>query len=123
MPVRANGQELQALLARAQGDNLELTLAPSKSAPVLRLLAFRNPARMGDYREALHRAAAAGTLPDIIADDREGRKKYGFGINAQQALAYRALTRSRLSHTAEQALLALRILRVVALRRNEYGAH
>jgi high affinity Mn2+ porin len=87
MPVHANGQELEASLSRAQGDNFELTLSPSKAAPVVRLLAYRNTARMGDYREALALAAAAGALPNIAADDREGRKKYGFGINAEQALA------------------------------------
>jgi carbohydrate-selective porin OprB len=87
MPVHANGQELEASLARAQGDNLELTLAPSAAAPILRLLAYRNTARMGDYREALAIAAADGSTPNIAADDRDGRKKYGFGINAEQALA------------------------------------
>jgi high affinity Mn2+ porin len=87
MPVKANGQELEASLAHAQGDNLELTFSPSKAAPVVRLLAYRNSARMGDYREALALAAADGTTPNIVADDREGRKKFGFGINAEQALA------------------------------------
>jgi len=87
MPTHANGQELEASLARAQGDNLELTLTPGKAAPLLRLLAYRNTARMGDYREALALAAATGSTPKIAADDREGRKKYGFGINAEQALA------------------------------------
>lgn len=87
MPTKANGQELEASLARAQGDNLELTVSPSKAAPVVRLLAYRNTARMGDYREALAIAAAAGTPPNIVADDREGRTKYGFGINVEQALA------------------------------------
>jgi hypothetical protein len=87
MPTKANGQELEASLARAQGDNLELTLSPSKAAPVVRLLAYRNTARMGDYREALAIAAAAGAPPNIVADDREGRTKYGFGINVEQAFA------------------------------------
>jgi len=87
MPVHANGQELEASLARAQGDNLELTLAPPQAGTVLRLLAYRNTARMGDYREALAIAAATGAKPNITADDREGRKKYGFGVNAEQPLA------------------------------------
>ena len=87
MPVRANGQELEASLARAQGDNLELTLSPSKEAPIVRLLAYRNAASMGDYREALALAEESGAAPNIVADDREGRKKYGFGVNAEQALA------------------------------------
>jgi high affinity Mn2+ porin len=87
MPVRANGQELEASLRRAQGDNLELTLSPSQVSTVVRLLAYRNTARMGIYSQALAIAAADGTMPNIVADDQEGRKKYGFGINAEQPLA------------------------------------
>jgi high affinity Mn2+ porin len=87
MPVRANGQELESSLARAQGDNLELTLAPGGAGTVLRLLAYRNVARMGIYAQALAIASAQGGTPDIVADDREGRKKYGFGVNVEQPLA------------------------------------
>ena len=87
MPVRANGQELEASLRRAQGDNLELTLSPPQVSTVVRLLAFRNTARMGIYSQALAIAFADGTTPNIVADDQEGRKKYGFGINAEQPLA------------------------------------
>jgi carbohydrate-selective porin OprB len=42
---------------------------------------------MGIYRDALAMAAANGTPPDIVADDREGRHKTGFGINIEQPLA------------------------------------
>jgi high affinity Mn2+ porin len=87
MPIRANGQELEASLHRAQGDQLELTLAPSKVGTIVRLLAYRNTARMGNYEDALAVAAAQRTTPNIAADDRDGRKKYGFGINVEQPLA------------------------------------
>jgi high affinity Mn2+ porin len=87
MPVRANGQELEASLRRAQGDNLELTLSPSQVSTVVRLLAYRNTARMGIYSQALAIAFAEGAIPDIVADDQEGRKKYGFGVNVEQPLA------------------------------------
>ena len=87
MPTKANGQELENAPRRARGDNVELTLSPSGIGTVLRLLVYRNLARMGDYREALRNAAATGTLPNIVADDREGRHKYGFGINVEQPLA------------------------------------
>jgi high affinity Mn2+ porin len=86
MPLFANGQTLETL-ARARGQNLELTLTPAAVPTVLRLLAYRNTARMGDYREALALAAASGTVPDVAATDAEGRHKYGFGINAEQPLA------------------------------------
>jgi high affinity Mn2+ porin len=87
MPFKANGQELENAPRRARADNLELTLSPPGSATVIRLLAYRNLARMGNYRDAVQFAAEAGTVPDIVADDREGRHKYGFGVNVEQPLA------------------------------------
>lgn len=54
---------------------------------MVKLLAYRNTARMGVYRDAVQIAAAAGTVPDIVTDDREGRHKFGFGINVEQPLA------------------------------------
>lgn len=87
MPVKANGQELEDVPRRARGDNLELTLSPPGVSTVVRLLAYRNTARMGIYRDAIRTAAAAGTVPDIVADDQEGRHKYGFGLNVEQPLA------------------------------------
>ncbi len=86
MPLYANGQTLETL-SRAQGENLELTLSPWSNGAVLRLLTFRNTARMGDYREALAIAAASGMLPDVAADGRDGRHKYGFGVNGELPLA------------------------------------
>jgi high affinity Mn2+ porin len=86
MPKKANGQELDDSPRNAREDNLELTLSPGAAGTVVRLLAFRNIARMGDYREAAQIAAATGTIPDIVADDRAGRHKYGFGMNLEQPL-------------------------------------
>ena len=42
---------------------------------------------MGIYQEAIAIAQATGTIPDIRADDRDGRRKYGFGANAELPLA------------------------------------
>jgi high affinity Mn2+ porin len=86
MPLYANAQLLQTL-ARARGQNLELTLSPPAVTTILRLLVYRNTARMGDYAEALQIAAATGGIPNIAADDRDGRQKLGFGVNAEQPLA------------------------------------
>lgn len=87
MPLVSNGQALEPSFRRARGDNLELALTPTPAGPTLRLLAWRNLARMGDYAAALSSAAAAGRAPNIIADDREGRRKFGFGANLEQPLA------------------------------------
>ena len=86
MPRHANGQELVQSLSTARGENLELTVR-APTATIVRLLAYRNTAGMGDYREELAIAAAAGAIPDIAADDRPGRHKYGFGLNAEQPVA------------------------------------
>lgn len=86
MPLAANGQTLETL-ARARGENLELTIAPPALTTVLRLLGYRNTARMGDYAAALALAAATGTVPNVAADDRDGRRKSGYGVSAEQPLA------------------------------------
>lgn len=87
MPSNANGQDLDAPLTKARGENYELVLRPKSSATVVRVLAYRNIARMGVYRDALAAAAATGTPPDIASQDRDGREKYGFGLNLEQPLA------------------------------------
>lgn len=86
MPLSANGQTLETLL-RARGENLELTLGPFAAGTIVRLLAYRNTARMGDYAEAVSNAAVTGAVPDVVATDSQGRHKTGFGINAEQPLA------------------------------------
>jgi high affinity Mn2+ porin len=86
MPLYANGQTMETLL-RAREQDLELTLSPAAAGTVVRLLAYRNTARMGDYAQALAIAAASGTLPQVAADDADGRHKTGFGVNAEQPLA------------------------------------
>ena len=87
MPILANQQTLESSFRRARGQNLQLTLSPWSTGTVVRLLAYFNTARMGDYAAALAIAAASATTPNIVADDREGRHKYGFGVNAEQPLA------------------------------------
>jgi len=86
MPLYANGQTLETLL-RARGQNLELTLSPAAISTVVRLLAYRNTARMGDYAAALAIALATGTVPNVAANDGEGRHKTGYGLNLEQPLA------------------------------------
>ena len=87
MPRQANGNVFDSDLRRARGDNLELTLAILPAGGAIRLLAYQNHARMGDYRVALARARATGTTPDIVADDMPGRRKRGLGVNVEQPLA------------------------------------
>lgn len=87
MPKKANGQSLDAPISKARGQYLEVTLQPRADGPALRVLAFENTANMGDYGEALAQAAASGSTPDIVADDKAYRRKYGAAINGEWPLA------------------------------------
>lgn len=87
MSQRANQEALEWPLSRAHGDNLELDLMPDASGTVIRLLVYRNVARMGIYQDAINQALASGSQPNIAADDADGRVKHGFGLNVEQPLA------------------------------------
>ena len=87
MPTKANGNDFDPKLALARGDNIELTLTPRKDGPTLRLLGFVNHARMGRYAAAIAEGVARDSAPDIVADDKPGRVKYGFGANLEAPLA------------------------------------
>ena len=88
MPLFANGQPLDGPVTKVNGQQLELTLQqPKDNGAVVRIIAYRNTARMGLYREALEIARAQNTKPDIVADDKPNRHKYGFGLNGELPLA------------------------------------
>ena len=90
MPKVANGINLDWNLRRARAENLELELRRSLIAGrsgIVRVLTYINHANMGSYREAIE-AFRSGreSAPDIEAHRKQGRIKYGFGVNAQQEL-------------------------------------
>jgi carbohydrate-selective porin OprB len=87
MPTEANGNQLDSDFAHAHADNLQLTLSPEQG-PVIRVLAFANRARMGDYATALRDAAALGlgAPPEVQASRSPGRVKRGWVLNAEQPL-------------------------------------
>lgn len=93
MPRAANGNVFDANLGRARGDQAEVTVTPQAlglgaRTPTVRVLGYVNHARMGVYRDALAAAATAtATTPDIVADDRPGRRKVGYGLNAEWPVA------------------------------------
>ena len=84
-PLVANMMDMDHAYGRAHGDALELehdhTLGGQPG--VIRVMVYRNTARMGDYREAL---ALAPVDPDVTATREYGRVKHGYGVNAEQAL-------------------------------------
>ena len=93
MPKVANGINLDWDIARARGENLEFEVHPSifaQRASSVRLLSYANHADMGDYREAVALFLAGKTPRPIIEDTRQqGRVKYGFGVNLEQAITGR----------------------------------
>ena len=90
MPKVANGINLDADLARARAENLEFEARGTRiahRAGVVRLLAYLNQANMGNYREAIDDYLHHETpRPDIVAARVQGRHKYGFGLNFEQAI-------------------------------------
>ena len=87
MPTFANGNVYDGDVGRARGDQVELTLMPGRAGTVVRVLGYLNHARMGSYAEAIAAAQGTGQPPNIVADDRPGRTKYGWGVNFEQPLA------------------------------------
>lgn len=86
-PRESNGLPLDFAFFRHYGDQVELERShelrglPGK----LRLIAFRNVAEMGRYRDALELANATGTDPQVSAVRRRN-VKYGFVANLEQEL-------------------------------------
>ena len=91
MPKVANGIKLDADIARARAENLEFDFSGNRIAHrpgVLRFLSYLNHGNMGNYREAIEEYLDGETsTPNIIATRRQGRHKYGFGINFEQEVA------------------------------------
>lgn len=85
MPKIANGPNLDADVARARAENIELELRPKfvkNKDTTLRFLNYVNHANMGDYEEAVQLYLDHVTpTPDVTATRKQGTIKYGFGFN------------------------------------------
>jgi high affinity Mn2+ porin len=92
-PKVANGIYLDADVARARAENLELEARGSwlgQRRGAVRLLSYLNQADMGNYRQAIADYLDRLTpTPNIIATRRQGRHRYGFGLNFEQELTSR----------------------------------
>jgi high affinity Mn2+ porin len=91
MPKIANGIHLDADVARARAENLELEARGNRIGHrrgVVRFLTYLNHANMGNYEQANAEFLDGQTAtPDIVATRREGRHRYGFGLNLQQEVS------------------------------------
>jgi high affinity Mn2+ porin len=90
-PKLANGINLDANIARARSENLELQASGKLIAHrkgTVRLLGYVNQANMGSYRQAIDEFLASdqASPPNIIDTRRQGRHRYGFGLNFEQSL-------------------------------------
>ncbi len=81
MPTEANGNVFDSKIAGAYGVQVESQWTRAASGTIVRVLAFENAARMGNYRAAIAAGAAAGAPPSIVADDRPGHRKWGAGLD------------------------------------------
>ena len=90
MPKVANGINLDADIARARSENFEFEARGkliAHRAGVVRLLSYLNHGDMGNYSEAIADFLNHETsTPDIIATRRQGRHRYGFGLNFEQEI-------------------------------------
>ncbi len=91
MPKVANGPNLDADVARARAENIELELRykllKNKDTTV-RFLNYVNHGNMGDYTQAVQLYLDHVTpTPDVVATRVQGTAKYGFGINFQQEIS------------------------------------
>jgi len=91
MPKVANGIHLDADIARAHSENVELELhgrVIGKRPGIVRALSYVNHANMGDYADAVNSwlANPVTPTPEITAHPLQTTIKYGFGLNFEQPL-------------------------------------
>ncbi|HKW36618.1 MAG TPA: carbohydrate porin [Burkholderiales bacterium] len=86
MPKESNGLALNPRIFASFGDQIELEHAHALGGRPgrLRVLAYRNQADMGGYRDSIADGVAIGATPDL-ATSRRRRVKYGFGVNLEQS--------------------------------------
>ena len=85
LPITANGMNMNWDINNAGSHTLEYTHNYSllSKKGILRMVSYLNYGNMGNYNESL---AHNSNSPNIITNRRYGRTKYGFGINAEQAI-------------------------------------
>lgn len=86
-PKESNGLPIDFRIFAHYGDQVEFerSIAVGGRPGKVRLLAFRNVAIMGKFRDALAYAAANGTTPDV-APVRKRNVKAGYVVNAEQEI-------------------------------------
>jgi high affinity Mn2+ porin len=103
LPQESNGLPLDRHIFRHYGDQVEFEHRHAwlGQAGTVRLLAFRDRAHMGSFRDALA-AGAPGGVPDV-GNVRRERSKTGFGLSLDQALGDNAAVFARASRNDGQS--------------------
>lgn len=81
-PTYANGPNVEFSFKDSNALNIEIEKKityQNNDTSIIKLLGFRNVAKMGNYDEANSNFT---TIPDIKSTRKNGRTKYGIGINA-----------------------------------------
>jgi carbohydrate-selective porin OprB len=88
MPKESDGLALNPRIFASFGDQIEFERSHALGGHEgkLRLLAFRNQADMGGFRDSIADAKSTGGTPDL-ATSRKKRVKIGFGVNLEQSLS------------------------------------
>jgi high affinity Mn2+ porin len=88
-PTTANGAEFDTRVARhnATAVEWERRTGSSPRPGAIRALAFLNHTGAGTYSESTALALGSGVPPDLANSRRIGARKYGFGLNVEQAVA------------------------------------
>ncbi len=83
--LEANGNDIDYTIKKANSSTIEYTRNFSiKAKPgKIRILTYFTTTHMGNYNESVQ---LNPQMPDIISNRKYGRTKYGFGINAEQAI-------------------------------------
>jgi len=86
LPKVANGMDMNWNIQEARSQTIEYTRNYSISGEKgsVRLLSYMNVCNMGSYNESV---ALHSSVPDITATRQNNRVKYGFGLNAEQAIS------------------------------------
>lgn len=87
LPVDANGNTMDWNIQQSASHNLEYVhrhqINQLKGA--IRVLAFFNTTHMGNYRQSIQ-PENMDSIPDVTSNRMYGRSKFGFALNAEQAL-------------------------------------
>ena len=85
VPTKPNGMVLNWDIKNAGSHTLEYTYnyAISGKKGAIRLLSFFTAANMGNYNQSI---ALNPSAPDLVASEKYGHYKYGFGINFEQEI-------------------------------------